>query len=230
MKLSQRLKTVAGFVPEGSRIADIGTDHGYVPIWLAEQQVAVHGIAMDVRKGPLLRAQEHIRQHHLEGQIETRLSDGLTALEPGEADTVIIAGMGGELMLGILKAGSHVRDSVTRFILSPQSELEQFRRGLDRLGLVIRKETILCEEGKYYTVMVAAHGIPQQQEAYQYRYGAYLIREASPVFREYLEKERRQLLQIQDRLTGLDTEEADIRRAEVTRSLKQIKEAFDAMQ
>ena len=95
MQLSIRMQAVADMVTPGGRIADIGTDHGYVPIYLVEQNKADHAIAMDVRKGPLARAGENIVRFGCSDRIETRLSDGLAMLKPGEADTVIIAGMGG---------------------------------------------------------------------------------------------------------------------------------------
>ena len=137
VRLSLRLKAVADFVKPGSRIADIGTDHGYVPIYLAQIGRAAGAIAMDVRQGPLERAKEHIREY--EGwaiqhagnsrqqapcAIEARLSDGLKELRPGEADTVIMAGMGGELEIRILEQGRHMWDSVSHWILSPQSDIQ----------------------------------------------------------------------------------------------------------
>ena len=102
MKLSKRLELVASFVPKGSRIADIGTDHGHLPICLVEQGICPGAVAMDVGRGPLGRANAHIREHGLSGVIETRLSDGLARLRPGEADTVVMAGMGGQLVIHIL--------------------------------------------------------------------------------------------------------------------------------
>lgn len=230
MRLSQRLEAVASYVPRGSRVADVGTDHGYVPIWLVEQGIAKSAIAMDVRKGPLTRAKEHIAQHGLEDQIETRLGDGLCELRAGEADTVVIAGMGGELMLRILRDGSHVWDSVSRFILSPQSELEVFRRGLEAMGFAIEAETMLREEGKYYTVIVAVRGIMHYEEDFRYRYGDCLIREKSPVLAAYLKQERLKLLEIRERLAAQDSEGARERSQEVEAELCRIKEAYDAMQ
>ena len=119
MKLSKRLELVASFVPEGSRIADIGTDHGYIPIFLTEKGICQSALAMDVREGPLSRAREHIREKNLEDRIQVRLGDGLKELRPGEADTVVIAGMGGQLVIHILEEGRHMWDSVKTWILSP---------------------------------------------------------------------------------------------------------------
>ena len=153
MKLSKRLEMVASFVKEGSNLADIGTDHGYIPIALAERGQVKRAIAMDVRSGPLERAKEHIKLHRLEDRIETRLSDGTKMLEPGEADTVVISGMGGDLVIHILEEGRFLWDSVSQWVLSPQSELDKVRRFLEGNGFVTVREDMVEEDGKYYTVM-----------------------------------------------------------------------------
>ena len=103
MELSKRLKAVAELVTPGQKIADIGTDHAYIPIWLVEEKRAVSAIAMDINQGPLAKAKENIELHGLSSYIETRLSDGMKKLCPNEADSVIIAGMGGGLVMKILE-------------------------------------------------------------------------------------------------------------------------------
>ena len=110
MELSKRLQAVAGLVTAGSRLADIGTDHAYIPIYLARSGKIPEAVAMDVNRGPLERAEENIRAYELEDRIKTRLSDGFSALEQGEADSAVIAGMGGGLMSRILKEGEDGRD------------------------------------------------------------------------------------------------------------------------
>ena len=105
VKISHRLIQVAGLVPEGSRLADVGTDHGYVPIWLLQQGRIPSAIAMDVTQGPLCRARENRDRYGFQDVMDLRLSDGLEKLQPGEADTVLIAGMGGPLMIRILSKG-----------------------------------------------------------------------------------------------------------------------------
>ena len=108
MELSRRLRMNASFVTPGNRLADVGTDHGYIPIALRLEGVIPSALAMDINPGPLERAKEHIRQFDLETDIHTRLSDGVQALCPGEADSVLIAGMGGALTIKILEAGKDV--------------------------------------------------------------------------------------------------------------------------
>ncbi len=233
MKLSNRLETIAQMVPEHTKtgcVADIGTDHGFVPVWLIREQRAARALAMDVRKGPLQRAQEHISQYGLDSQIETRLSDGLTKLMPYEADTVVIAGMGGELMLRILKDGGHVRDTVKSWVLSPQSELSAFRHGLEELGLAIRQEIMLEEDGKFYTVMLAEPGTMHYAQEYEYRYGAKLIADRSPVLSKFLNRERLQYEQIMDRLQAQTGEGAQARLSELQRELADMEAALCAME
>ena len=106
MELSKRLTAVAGLVTEGASVADIGTDHGYIPIYLIEQNLSPKVIAMDINKGPLERARIHIAGYGMSDRIETRLSDGLAAVKPKEVEEMIVAGMGGGLVIHILEEGS----------------------------------------------------------------------------------------------------------------------------
>ena len=121
MKLSKRLQMNVSLVPQGARVADIGCDHGYAAIWLIQNQVAEKMVAMDINEGPIARAKEHIRREGLEKQIECRRSNGMEKLEPGEVDTLMIAGMGGPLMIDILKARPEVLEKVQTLVLQPQS-------------------------------------------------------------------------------------------------------------
>ena len=129
-----RLRAIAGMVTKGNRLADVGCDHGYLSIWLVSEKTVPSAIAMDVRPGPLSRARENITRYGLEDYIETRLSDGLAKLEPGEGDTLVIAGMGGPLMERILKDGAKVREGFQELILQPQSDLPHFRHFLSEIG------------------------------------------------------------------------------------------------
>lgn len=238
MKLSHRLLTVASFVRKGSNLADIGTDHGYIPIYLAENGTIRSAVAMDIRKGPLERAKNHIKLHKLEDQIKTRLSDGLLELTPGEADTAVIAGMGGDLVIEILDRGRHVWNSVGQWILSPQSDLFRVRVFLEKNGFVIEDEVMVQEDGKYYTIISAAR-IPQTEEGvlakpYEkpqyYRFGWYLIKKKSPILMVFLEKEKHKLQTVLSRLEEQDTETVRERKKELTQELRIIQEAQDEMQ
>lgn len=237
MKLSKRLELVASFVPEGSRLADVGTDHGYIPIALVERGVCPFAIAMDVGTGPLARAREHIQERGLSGQISTRLSDGMEALHPGEADAVVMAGMGGELVIHILERGRRLWKCIPAYILSPQSELEKVRHYLDENGFSIRKEDMVMEEGKYYTVMLAEqanavekNGLDQEEKREcWYRYGKDLIQQKNPVLLSFLDKEEQRVLGILSGLEAQNTPGAKTARQGLEEELRQIKEARDEM-
>ncbi len=248
MKLSDRLEMIASFVEPGNRLADIGTDHGYVPIYLVQTGRVPSALAMDVRKGPLLRAEEHIREAGLSGRIQTRLSDGLKKLAPGEADTVVIAGMGGELEIHILEEGRHVWDSVSQWVLSPQSDLAHVRHYLLEHGFSIRREEMVKEEGKFYTILDAAgpggdgrsgaaqekapeQPVPQiYEKEIDYIYGKCLLESGHPVLEEFLEREKNTVCRILESLKGQDTVSAGKRAEELTEKLNLIEEAQNEVQ
>ena len=153
MELSKRLTAVAGLVTEGASVADIGTDHGYIPIHLIEQGLSPKVIAMDINKGPLERARIHIAGYGMSDRIETRLSDGLAVVEPGEVDEIIVAGMGGGLVIHILEEGKEVVRRLKGCILQPQSEIQKVREYLVEHGFVFEAEDMVEEDGKYYPMM-----------------------------------------------------------------------------
>ena len=223
MELSKRLRCVADLVTPGSRMADVGTDHGYLPIWLVEAGVCPGAIAMDVGKGPLERAQIHIREHGLEEKIETRLGDGLERLAPGEADTLVLAGMGGPLMQRILTQGEETARAARELILSPQSDLRAFRQFLYEAGYTVTEERMLREDGKYYTVMRAVPGQdPEPWSPAEFGYGRHLLRQRPPVLREFLEKKRETCRNIRESLAR--EAKPSPRRQEVEERLRELEE------
>lgn len=217
MQLSKRLCAVASMVTEGNRLVDVGCDHGYLPLYLYLNKKIPSAIAMDVRPGPLSRAREHIAEYGLEKYIETRLSDGLLALSPGEGDTLTIAGMGGPLMERILTAKEEVRESFRELILQPQSDIPHFRRFLGEIGWEIVEEEIVLEDGKFYPMMKAVRGeartvpgdMPYTPEE---AFGGLLLKKRHPVLKLYLERELRIRNEI---LEKLKEAAADDRRKEV---------------
>ena len=227
MQLSKRLKLVASFVPEGDRVADVGTDHGYVPIWLVGTGRCPGAVAMDVRQGPLDRARAHIRESGLEDKIQVRLCDGLSGSIPGEVDTGVIAGMGGELMLRILEEGRHMWESTAHFVLSPQSDLDKVRRFLEAEGFLLLREAMVLDEGKYYTVLLTGRGM-EEKGTYRrpswYLYGKLLIQDKDPVLQCFLEKEEERLEKILAGLAGKATDGAAAARKEILEQLAGVRE------
>ena len=229
MQLSLRLSAIADMVTTGNRLVDVGCDHGYLPVYLIQQKKIPSAIAMDVRKGPLSRAKEHIRQYGLEEYIQTRLSDGLENLKAGEGDTLVIAGMGGPLMERILTDGQSVRDSFSEMIWQPQSAIPHFRRFIQSQGFQIVEEKMVEEEGKFYPMMRVVRTCPEGagnenlvSEAAPYTleeaFGKFLLKEHNPVLYRYLLREERIRADILKQLQAAPQAEA------VTARIREVKE------
>ena len=212
-------------VPQGSVPADIGTDHGFLPIELVRRGIVEKAYALDVRKGPLSRAEEHISQAALSGRITTRLSDGFAALKPGEADTAVIAGMGGGLMVRLLTEGEAVVNTMKALVLSPHSEAFLVRRYLRQHGWEIEEEKLCREEDKFYPAFRAVRGKSvteappappehNRQQAEEDEFGPLLLKRKDPVLKEYLQKRLRQNEKIREQL-GEESSRAKDRRKEL---------------
>ncbi len=226
IQISRRLSAVAALVSPGQVLADVGCDHGYIPIYLIQKGQIPRAIAMDINQGPLLRAREHIREWGLEDYIETRLSDGVEALKPGEAQCLVIAGMGGPLMEKILTQGENVVKDMKELILQPQSEIGHFRQFLAENGYRIIEEDMVEEEKKYYPMMKAVQGSMNYTKKAEYLYGKKLLEKRHPVLREFLEKEDRASRELLKKLTQVETSSAEKRKEELQEEIRDRKEAL----
>lgn len=205
--LSKRLMAVASMVTPGSHAADIGCDHGYIPIYLIQKGIAVHVLAMDINTGPLSRAQSNIDNWGLSEKIDTRLSDGLSQYKQQEADSLIIAGMGGLMICDILDAGKTrgVLGDFRELILSPHSDIEKVRKHLHKLEFKIDKETMVIDAGKYYTVIHAIKGRENYNNQEDYVYGKYLIDHRHPVLKNYVTDTLKQKEDLYKKISGYST-------------------------
>lgn len=185
--MSRRMQKLASLVTEGNRLADVGTDHGYIPIALVQAGKIPSAIAMDVNRGPLARAEAHIREAGLATYIETRLSDGLRELGAEDADTVLIAGMGGMLILRILTEGIPHLSGAEELILQPQSDVHRVRDWLREHGYRVETEELVEEDGKYYPMMRAVRGQERRMEQAELYYGKAEVQRSPEVLRSYLE-------------------------------------------
>ncbi|SMC94203.1 tRNA (adenine(22)-N(1))-methyltransferase [Sporomusa malonica] len=158
MKLGQRLKAIADMVPSGSTPADIGTDHAYLPIYLVQQNIVPCAIAGDVHQGPYLSAQNAVASVHLEHHIFVRLGNGLEVVKPGEADVVVIAGMGGATIIDILRSCPEVTRTLKRLILQPMIAASLVRNWLHTHSWQIVEEQLVEEDGKLYQIIAAEPG------------------------------------------------------------------------
>ena len=153
LKPHGRLSLCADFVREGSRLADIGTDHGYLPIALCQSGKIPSAIACDINPLPLRSAEENIAKFGLSKMIKTRLSDGLKELAPDEVDDIVIAGMGGELIRDILAAAPWVKDEAKHLVLQPMTHHDDLIRWLYENGFDIDRQKAVRDDGKAYTVL-----------------------------------------------------------------------------
>lgn len=167
--LSRRLKTIAALVPLGARVCDIGTDHAILPVFLSENTLVKSIIATDVREKPLKNAKKNIERSGV-ANIELRLCDGFSCISPDEFDTAIIAGMGGEVISGIISRAEMLKDAGKLLILQPTTSPEILRKYLCDNGFVIETEIPLTDNGKIYSVMAVRYSgrTKLYDEAYYY--------------------------------------------------------------
>ena len=220
MELSARLKAVAGMVTKGNRVCDVGCDHGYISIYLVKNGVSPYVYAMDVNKGPLLRAKEHILDYGYADKIETILSDGLVALGDRESDALICAGMGGKLIIKILTEGMEQVLKMRELVLQPQSEIHLVREFLRNQGFYIDKEDMIFEDGKYYPMMHVLIKTDKENENNPLfdKFGPCLLKEKHPVLKDFLEYTKSTLDEINTRLVS--EEQTD----KITKRIEEIKE------
>ena len=187
--ISKRLELVASFVPQGSILLDVGSDHAYLPIELVERGQIEAAIAGEVVDGPYQSAVKNVEAHGLKEKIQVRLANGLAAFEEADHVSVItIAGMGGRLIATILEEGLDKLASVERLILQPNNREDDLRNWLQDNDFQIVAESILEEAGKFYEILVVEAG-QMKLSASDLRFGPFLSKEVSPVFIKKWQKE-----------------------------------------
>ena len=182
-----RLALCASFVRDKVKVADIGTDHAYLPVWLCLTAKAVSAVAADINPEPLSRGELTIKKYGAEKLVKTRLSDGLKNIKEDEADDIIIAGMGGELIAKIMDNCPFSKNQEKRFILQPMTKCSELIKYLCENGFeILRQDT--CKEGKkLYTVMQVCYRgekIPHEED---FLYLGILTPETNENHREYAE-------------------------------------------
>lgn len=233
MKLSLRLQAIADMAEPGSTVVDVGCDHGYIPIWLTENSIIKGAAACDVNREPLLRAKNNIALHDLEDKIETILSDGLSNDEISEFlrrkgsdnNTLIIAGMGGQLIIRILDKDKAKLSGFSRLIIQPQSKDSDVRAYLSGNGFAIIDEKMVFEDGKYYKIIKAVPGKQSLTER-ELIFGPVNISEKSEVFISYLEFRRSLLSRIRSGISGDNGNADELKIKEIESELKYISEVL----
>lgn len=188
MELTQRLAAVAEFVPPGVVVADIGTDHAYLPVYLVQTGKCPRVIATDLNEKPYQSARLSVAVRELGRAVDVRLGDGLHSLSPGEAEVVVIAGMGGGTMIRILESSPGVLAWVRRLVLQPMADAGDLRLWLADNGWRIAGEKLVEEEGRIYPVLAAEPGVEGEKDRFRLEVGPRLVEDSNPLLVTYLEK------------------------------------------
>ena len=193
MKLTDRLLKIASLVDNGKRIADIGTDHGYIPVYLLNQNKIQYAILGDVNKGPLENARKEVTRNKLQDKVDLRLGSGIEVLKENEVDEIIIAGMGGMLINNLLKANEKVAHTTEKLILQPMQAPEELRMFLYQNGYKILDEHLVREEHRLYEIIVCKYeGLePQEIDPIYYEIGLKLIENNDPLLNDFIENKIR---------------------------------------
>lgn len=211
IKLSKRLFEVVKYIGNGKKIADVGTDHGYIPVYLALRGDMESIIASDVNRGPLEKARHSAEEYGVSDKIRFFLSDGLSDVPTESADTVIIAGMGGETIEKILSGAPWTKNGV-RLILQPQSKIPQLRMWLSENGYAVDDCSLVKEDGKFYTVFSVSGGQkPKIMSETELLVSEKLFQNKDRLLGEYLERLIRKYRYI---IAGLEKTESPLRAEE----------------
>lgn len=231
-RLSDRLEAVANNIPQEAKLADIGSDHAYLPCHVVKKGVVPMAIAGEVAEGPFQSAIEQVQEEKLTDKISVRKGDGLEVIAPGEVDCITIAGMGGTLISTILEKGKSKLEGVSRLVLQPNVGGFAVRRWLIDNGWELVKEEILEEDRKIYEVLVADKGEPLKP--YQdinldsgILFGPFLLKEKSAVFKDKWNGEKRNWERILKRLDdAVQNDDTESKRQELKAKLKMAEEAL----
>ncbi len=198
-QLDRRLQTCASMVRENHVLADIGTDHAYLPIWLVKKEVIKKAIASDINMGPLQKAAFNIRRYNVGKQVDARLSDGLELIFPNEADDIVIAGMGGELIADIIEKAPWLKDAEKHLILQPMTSAPELRIYLSEHGFAVKQEQAVQDGDHIYTVMQAEYDPEHVQTGQVFPYIG-ILKADSDENKAYIQQ---QCSRLQKRINGL---------------------------
>ena len=186
LQLQPRLQCIASLVPQGARLADVGTDHGYLPVWLLQHGRIESAIASDINALPLDHARATAREYGVTERMDFRLCPGLAKIKAEECDAIAIAGMGGETILGILEAAPWTHEDVHTLILQPQSAGQALRQYLAEHGFAIEREALAKDGHFFYTVLRAKKGHMTPLSPGQQYASPQLLRADGPLLVPYL--------------------------------------------
>ncbi|KXZ39744.1 tRNA (adenine22-N1)-methyltransferase [Alkalithermobacter thermoalcaliphilus JW-YL-7 = DSM 7308] len=206
MKLSARLRKICQLITPGFEIADIGTDHGYIPIYLVKNNIVPFAIASDVNKGPLENARKEVLRNNLENKIDLRLGSGLSVVKKGEVKEAIIAGMGGTLISDILNDSFDISISLEKLILQPMQNSSYLRKYLIENKFEVMDEVLVKEQSKIYEIIVARYGgnLQKIEDEIYYEIGLKLIENKDPLLDEFIDKKINEYKMVIEKIKDLN--------------------------
>lgn len=186
MFLTDRLMEISKFVPKNSIVGDIGTDHGYLPVYLMENKISKLVIATDISEKSLDKIVSYVRDNGLDEYIITRVGDGLDVIKAFEIDTLVIAGMGGMLIRDILEKNKETTDSISNFIFQPMIASRELRQYLIENKFNIIDESLAREKDKFYEIIYAKRGLGFMEDEIDYEINPILIEKKHPILKDFL--------------------------------------------
>lgn len=176
MHIGKRLETIARMVPHGSILADIGTDHAYLPVWLLKNGCIKSAIAGDIAVGPCQAARNTVAANNMQKLIQVRMGSGLEVITSGEADCITIAGMGASTIISILEANFSVAASAKLLVLQPMAGAAILRRWLCNNGWQLVDEELVDDEPHFYEIIAACRGVSEKYSEAEYFIGPVLLK------------------------------------------------------
>ena len=227
LRLQPRLQLLADLVPQNARLADVGTDHGYLPVYLLQKKYITSAIAADIGAEPLEHARRTARQYGVEEQLRFLRCDGLQGIDPKDVDTVVIAGMGGETIIHILSQAPWTKNGDTMLLLQPMTKQEELRRWLNENGYAQYAERLVRDKNYLYPVFTVCGGAQTALSVGEI-YGGLAI-EVDPLAGEYLAQRIRRLTQAVDGLLKGGSAVNARRAQELGEIITALKERRDAL-
>jgi len=231
LRLPDRLISIINFIPPASNVADVGTDHALLPVYLVKQGIAARVIAGDLNDGPLEAARRNVYEAGLAGEISIRQGYGLDIIEPGEADIAVIAGMGGSTIREIIRDSGSKAATLKQLVLQPMADAGPLREWLVENGWRIAAEELVREDNRIYEIISAVPGREETTDRMLIAIGPRLFEQRNPLLVELLNREIQKQKDIMSAMTqskSKHTYEKMNRISEETKKLERIVECLSS--
>jgi tRNA (adenine22-N1)-methyltransferase len=226
LKLSERLQAIANLVDDNVILADIGTDHGYIPVYLLNNKKIKYVVAADINKGPLENAKKEILVNNLQNKVDLRLGSGLSVLKIGEVDEAIIAGMGGVLISEILEDSFEIAKDLKKIILQPMQASDELRKYLYNKGFEIIDEVLVKEDFRIYEIIIVRYKgkVSEVEDNIYYEVGKKVIEKRDPLVLEFIGKKINECKKIIQKIEGKEGEKIENKIKECNYKIQKLKE------